>query len=453
MFDSVEVAVTLSIRHNKPLLVVISSGSEQDASVGQVGQWSHELAKQVLAAKGNFGTIPLAIKQGTREFDNFVEIFPVNKVPCIYLLQRESVLCKWEDPVTSDLFTARLQEVLHGAGAGAETATGTEAETATSASSTPVAEDGNNSQAHFSSSSTGEDSSTVQTFETRPSETDGDVPSDSNAKNKAESRPTSKVDEKSNKRSAKEDSKADAVRTHAQNVFLQKKRDLEERKRVLRLVQNDRQELKTRADRERARRDSQNAVQAEKPLNLENTDESPININPGTSSAILVRLFDGTALKKRFKADDTLLTVRKWIEENRQGSDEPFTFYQNIPKRWFDLKEEEETLKSLELVPSASLILKRVSNVATAYSQQASWLSVKGIADAAYTFLGIGYRPQSRNDDDDSDDDEPVGYSGYSTPIVASGSKESSLEPEPEEDPRQTIRLRTPSTTQGDDTS
>lgn len=446
MFDSVEVAVTLSIKHNKPLLVVISSeGLEHQTAGDKGGQWSHDLVKGVLAAKGNFGTIPLAIKQGTREFDNFVEIFPVNKVPCIYLLQRQTVLYKWEDAVSGDLFIDRLEQVLHGDGAGP----GPGAEVSDSSRPT-TADEHEDLRNDTSSSSSAENIPVAQVSESTPSpgETADNAKSKSNTQNKARSAPQMDA-------GGKDESKAEAVRTHAQNVFLQKKRDLEERKRVLRLVQNDRQELKNKADRERARRDSQAAIQAEKPVDLGNVQTDSIRINSGASasSAILVRLFDGTALKKRFQADDTLLTVRKWIEENRQGSDEPFTFYQNIPKRWFDSKEEEETLKSLDLVPSASLILKRVSNVATAYSQQASWLSVKGITDAAYTFLGIGYRPQSRDEDDDSgDDDEHLGHSGYSTPMVASGSKESSLEPETEADPRQTIRLRTPST-QGDDTS
>jgi hypothetical protein len=91
----------------------------------------------------------------------------------------------------------------------------------------------------------------------------------------------------------------------------------------------------------------------------------------GDICALQVRLFDGSTIWSRFKATDTLAAnVRKWMDEQSEVGEQPYTFKQiltPLPSRKFEVGEEGSSLRDLGLVPTATLVLVPVQGAASAY--------------------------------------------------------------------------------------
>ncbi|ANB11236.1 Ubx7p [Sugiyamaella lignohabitans] len=235
----------------------------------------------------------------------------------------------------------------------------------------------------------------------------------------------------SNTHSSSTSSSSGLSDTQRYQIQLRKQRqaDAEERKRILRLLETDREER-------RAQRLHHQQEQQDVPLAAESTtipqkkkQTRSLSLSQSNQCALVIRLFDGQALKNIFNNSDTLDIVRKWVDENRTDSEDPYQFYQTFPKRSFGPGEENSTLLELDLCPSSTLILKPAENVLNAYSSSYSpsaWLQggTRTISDAIYTFLGIGYKPPppapSEPSDEPSRSASPVPNprrSGYSTPL------------------------------------
>ncbi|KAJ9630791.1 hypothetical protein H2203_001316 [Taxawa tesnikishii (nom. ined.)] len=88
------------------------------------------------------------------------------------------------------------------------------------------------------------------------------------------------------------------------------------------------------------------------------------------SCNLQIRLFDGTSLRRRFASSSTLATaVRTYIAEE-SNTDIPYSFRQILtpaPSRTIEISEENETLQSLGLTPSATLVLVPVKGYTEAY--------------------------------------------------------------------------------------
>lgn len=121
--------------------------------------------------------------------------------------------------------------------------------------------------------------------------------------------------------------------------------------------------------------------------------------------ALQVRLFDGSTIRKEFQPHQTMRTdVRAWVDEQSNHRDEPYTFKQILtpmPNRTIGISEEEESLISLHLMPSATLVKVPISNFTEAYDQgivsrgvSASYniasLGVNMITGALHKVLGFG---------------------------------------------------------------
>lgn len=174
--------------------------------------------------------------------------------------------------------------------------------------------------------------------------------------------------------------------SYQQRIRKRRIQDSEERERILRLAQADREEQRANQYHQCRMSMEQYKPTTSKPRAMSNSQ---------TECRMVIRLFDGSALKNVFEATDTLASVRQWIDENRTDGDEPYSLVQTFPTKKFGPSEENESLRTLNLVPSSTLILKAATNVANAYSGGTGWLNsaTQTLADAVYTFLGIGFRP------------------------------------------------------------
>ena len=108
-----------------------------------------------------------------------------------------------------------------------------------------------------------------------------------------------------------------------------------------------------------------------------------------------VRLFDGSTIRSRFSAQKTLRKdVRQWIDGQRADGDTPYTFKQVLtphPNRTITISEEEESLQSLGLNPSATLILVPVKDYTSAYEGGPTSYISRGIS------AGVGLVSSSIN--------------------------------------------------------
>lgn len=172
---------------------------------------------------------------------------------------------------------------------------------------------------------------------------------------------------------------------------LQKRRQLverQERERILKVIENDKVERKHTEDMRKALA----AAQAESELNdgaeglldrqLANEMKQQIG-RASSNCAVQVRLFDGTTIRSTFPSGQTLgKNVRQWIDEQRADSDVPYTFRQilaPLSNRPISISEEEESLQSLGLTPSATLVMVPVQNYSAAYDPAQGYLK-KGLS-------------------------------------------------------------------------
>lgn len=167
-----------------------------------------------------------------------------------------------------------------------------------------------------------------------------------------------------------------------------------ERERILREIENDKA---VRREKEESRKA---LVKAEKEgndgagglVNKQLSEETaPLRRSPH-ECALQVRLLDGSTIRSRFSSDQSLRqNVRDWVDENRTESDTPYTFKQilvPLPNRAITITEEEESLQSLGLTPSATLIMVPVQGFTAAYSEQ-NGIVAKGLS-ASYHILSTG---------------------------------------------------------------
>lgn len=165
-----------------------------------------------------------------------------------------------------------------------------------------------------------------------------------------------------------------------------------ERERILKTIESDKAARKEREQQKRLLVQGEpSTAAAQRPVQTDTT--------PGRSSnvcAIQIRLFDGSSLRTRFDPSATLATsVRTYISQNSQ-TDVPYEFRQILlpnPSRNISVGEENESLRSLGLTPSATLVLVPIKGYTDAYTGGGSLVSKGfnagfGLISGAASMLG-----------------------------------------------------------------
>ncbi|KAI4170576.1 MAG: hypothetical protein LQ348_007085 [Seirophora lacunosa] len=190
---------------------------------------------------------------------------------------------------------------------------------------------------------------------------------------------------------------------YAQEQRKRKQEVKEERERILKAIENDRAERK-RKDKEARRRAPTEAEAVAEVAKA--TDVNKINEihEPGPSTkwsatpqlrqcSLVVRLFDGTTIREKFEPEQTLGdAVRAWIAEQRTDGDVPFTLKQvltPLPNRNITMSEENESLQSLDLLPSATFVMVPIQGYIDAYANDQGLLN-KAVSVGYSTALAGG---------------------------------------------------------------
>ncbi|MCJ1248615.1 hypothetical protein MMC30_005833 [Trapelia coarctata] len=226
--------------------------------------------------------------------------------------------------------------------------------------------------------------------------------------------------EKAERRARQEDQRAAAdpdSRLAKQHKYaqLQKKRQLQERQereRILRVIENDKAERKHKEELRKALAAAQAGSEvsdgAAGLVDCQLADEmKQPRSRPSNTCAVQVRLFDGSTIRSTFPLDQTLRkNVRQWLNDQKADNDVPYTFRQilaPLPNRPISISEEEESLQSLGLTPSATLVMVPVQSYSAAYDPGQGYVA-KGLSagynlasgcigvvtGAIETFLGVG---------------------------------------------------------------
>ncbi|KAI9703266.1 MAG: hypothetical protein M1836_007832 [Candelina mexicana] len=173
----------------------------------------------------------------------------------------------------------------------------------------------------------------------------------------------------------------------------------QERERILKLVENDKMERKEKEARRKAQAmEDTNGVSptADSSSILQQRSSKGMSGDFSLESkqcAIQVRLFDGSTVKTRFPVDGTLRTdVRRWVDNLRIDGDTPYTFKQilsPLPNRSITISEEDDSLQSLRLTPSATLVMIPIQEYTHAYGNTGQGLLSRGIS-VGYDVLSMG---------------------------------------------------------------
>lgn len=223
---------------------------------------------------------------------------------------------------------------------------------------------------------------------------------DKKAKAKAEKDARAKARQEANEAHEGQSSNANpAGKSYAEEIRQKKIQAAEERKRILKRIEDDKQERKEREAQERQARLLLSATQDGEGPSYQAPPIPLPRIQGGAKGGdrcnLQIRLFDGSTIRTQFKSDATLSKdVRDWIDEDRTDGDAPYTFrivLTPLPNKAIEPAEESESLLSLGLAPSATLVLVP-SKHALAYTRSNGFIwqtlaYILGIFGAGYGLI------------------------------------------------------------------
>lgn len=184
----------------------------------------------------------------------------------------------------------------------------------------------------------------------------------------------------------------------ASYAYQQRRRQNEERlerERIMREILNDKTARREKEERRRAlvraatggTGEPDGLVDEQLTKEVDSTDSVP-----GKVCALQIRLFDGSTIRGRFAQNETIRDrVRAWIDKEGSDGDRPFTLKQILspmPNRTISISDEDATLQSLDLIPSATLVKIPVQRVSDAYVADHGMIS-RGIS-ASYNVASAG---------------------------------------------------------------
>ena len=210
--------------------------------------------------------------------------------------------------------------------------------------------------------------------------------------------------EKAKQRAKREAIEAEAEATpesrHAKQLNYaqaQKRRQFaeqQERGRILRVIENDKLERKHKQEMLKALPQAGNETNDESATIEDWQISDAISSAMATSTsrcAVQVRLFDGSTIRSSFDSYETLGTsVRRWIDQSRTDNTTPFNLKQiraPMSSRSLTISEEAESLISLGLTPSATLVMVPIRHYAVAYDPSKGYFA-GGVSVGNYLIRG-----------------------------------------------------------------
>ncbi|XP_057655626.1 UBX domain-containing protein 1 [Diorhabda carinulata] len=144
---------------------------------------------------------------------------------------------------------------------------------------------------------------------------------------------------------------------------LEMKKIIDQRKKEKEEERLARQRIKEQIEQDKLARKAKFGNQSEPPTPAPTPAAAPVAIRPQTSYSevkLQIRLPDGSSVTQSFGAKEPLSAVRLFIEMKRNNTQEPFNLMTNFPKKVFQSDDYDKPLESLDLAPTAVLIVKKI---------------------------------------------------------------------------------------------
>ncbi|KAI0967833.1 hypothetical protein F4678DRAFT_444724 [Xylaria arbuscula] len=351
-------AISTALQQSKQVVCFVTDNKTESQN------WEDELTTNDSIRPGlETSSVVLKLPAGSEEAGFLEALFPVPKKPTIVVIENQELKEYIAAGTKRDELIRRLQRIVPAV--------------------TPQ-------QSQSSSRPAANTSQTRQSAPSRPSNTQPTGASTSSSASAQAPQPTTAADEEKKKAAEKKakaraeaeeearrrvdercgcDDTPTAEQTHANEIKLRKQQANEERKRILKRIEDDKRARKERDAAERRARqllsddaegDADSSAQASSSIPLR---ERELNAGGkgGDQCSLQVRLLDGTTIRTRFASDKTLNTdVRRWIDEERTDGNAPYSFRVVLtprPNKVVEPQEEIKSLLSLGLAPSATLVL------------------------------------------------------------------------------------------------
>ncbi|KAK3693794.1 hypothetical protein B0T22DRAFT_369578 [Podospora appendiculata] len=333
---------------------------------GEAGsqQWETEfLTDETVASLLESQAVTLRLTAGSQEEGYLVALFPVPKKPTIIVIKNGELKEYIAAGVSKDEFMRRIQAALASPVSTQEAPSQPEPSVATTqpAATQP---DPVSTATHSGGQATPPSSSESQVQSRRQEEEQARLRRAAKGKGKAAPEPEPNT-------SVNGTNDPDPQSKHAEQLKRREKEAREERRRILKAIEDDKAARKARqSEKEAERRGDKTSPAAAAAMAA--ASRLPLSTASSRSEkcAIQVRLLDGSTIRSRFASGtDTLKDVRKWVDETGRPTT-PYTFKVLLtpqPSKPIDVTEEEQPLQTLDLAPSATLILVSVPKYAAAY--------------------------------------------------------------------------------------
>ncbi|RYP79563.1 hypothetical protein DL770_006609 [Monosporascus sp. CRB-9-2] len=404
---SLQDGINTALQESK-LVVCFVTDEESESQLWENEFLTDELLKLSLESQA----VALRLRAGSQEAGFLEALFPVPRKPTLVMIQNGQLKEYIAAGTSKEDFLRRTHAAL-GTSSGQSrqqpAATATPAartleQSQAAAPATPAAEENGAPPPASSSGGATQDARVRAALAERAKRLEADKKAkEAAAKAEAEARAKARREVDTSAESSAANNVKGAERKYADELRQRKQQAAEERRRILRRIEDDRRERKEREAQERQARLLAQATNPEapsdgsgggnygvdgpsSPLPSADTTATTSSIRPGARGAgsrsehcnLQVRLLDGSTMRAGFPASGTLAgDVRPWIDSNRtDGSDTPYTFrvvLTPLPNRAVDAGEETgSTLAELGLTPSATLVLVPVPRFAEAYHGRGS---------------------------------------------------------------------------------
>lgn len=157
-------------------------------------------------------------------------------------------------------------------------------------------------------------------------------------------------------------------------VVKERKAEVKERKRILKLLEADKEERRAMETRE--------SQMSTEPVEVHDNIKNR-SILHTENCTLQIRLTNSETLTRKFKSTDTLNEVRTWVDVNRTDGDHPYAFHRNIPRMTFSESDEMKTLETLDLTPRSALTLQPLDT--TTRPMNIAEMQQPGLLNKVYT--------------------------------------------------------------------
>ncbi|GAB7345965.1 hypothetical protein MBLNU457_4188t1 [Dothideomycetes sp. NU457] len=237
----------------------------------------------------------------------------------------------------------------------------------------------------------------------------------------------------------------------------------QEKERVLKMIEADKAARKER-DAQRKLAAQGEATPASGPSTATGlgTNSRPSG-HVSALCSLQIRLFDGSSIRTKFASDSTLSSaVRTYVTEESQTF-QPYNFrLMQVPgpSRTIDISEENQSLQSLGLCPSATLVLVPVKEYTTAYSgtysnsiMNRSLAMTQSVMGGAYNLVGGMLGRLTGYGAGEAEGPYMGGTADEQEPSNVQGSRMAGADSQPQTGPSSGMKIRTLADQRRDDQS